>query len=341
MSCDFDTILLPLEKGSLPQPDKKARILFLNARYSPGLEKYKEQIFSQQHFYPYADALKERGFVCEPGVPRSGAFDLAMLWGTKNAQETQNLIAQAGGLLKRNGVLLCAAGNKEGGGRLKAQIQKAGFSGLETASKNKMRIVLGRTGNSMPESPEDKSVPILDGRYMSRPGLFGWNKIDQGSALLLEYMPDHLAGSGADFGCGYGYLSCETLKKNKNIRELICIDADFRALDVCKANLESLGENHSCDCDCAFAWDDLTQTKAFLGRFDWIVMNPPFHENKETDPAIGRDFIETARKSLKPGGALYMVANAHLPYEEALQERFSHVEKIVEKAGFKVFTAQK
>ena len=40
----------------------------------------------------------------------------------------------------------------------------------------------------------------------SQPGVFSWNRIDPGSALLAQTLPA-LSGKGADFGCGVGYLA--------------------------------------------------------------------------------------------------------------------------------------
>ena len=89
-----------------------------------------------------------------------------------------------------------------------------------------------------------------------------------------------------------------------------------------------------------FLWADLTQLQS-LTPLDFIIMNPPFHQNKESDVAIGKAFIETAHASLKPSGRLFIVANAHLPYEQILCGAFSDVEKLHEGQGFKVFVSVK
>ena len=49
--------------------------------------------------------------------------------------------------------------------------------------------------------------------YVSRPGVFAWDRIDPASALLVEHLPSDLAGKGADLGAGYGYLSAEILSR--------------------------------------------------------------------------------------------------------------------------------
>src|SRR5690606_39356015 len=58
-------------------------------------------------------------------------------------------------------------------------------------------------------------------------------------------------------------------------------------------------------------------------RYDFIVMNPPFHQGREAEPDMGRRIIKAAAVALKPGGRLLMVANRQLPYERTLAEVFS------------------
>ena len=53
----------------------------------------------------------------------------------------------------------------------------------------------------------DAPRPILDGRFLSRPGVFAWNRVDAGSALLAEHLPGDLRGSAADLGAGWGFLA--------------------------------------------------------------------------------------------------------------------------------------
>ena len=60
-----------------------------------------------------------------------------------------------------------------------------------------------------------------------------------------------------------------------------------------------------------------------------------------TDIAVGISFINGAYSALKNGGTLYMVANTHLPYEMALNDRFKKVDKLYEGGGFKVYAAKK
>ncbi|MDT9081655.1 methyltransferase, partial [Escherichia coli] len=75
-----------------------------------------------------------------------------------------------------------------------------------------------------------------------------------------------------------------------------------------------------------FTWADATQGRP--GPFDAVVMNPPFHNGRAADPALGLAFIRAAAHALTPSGTLWMVANRHLPYEAALREAFREVEEV-------------
>ena len=45
----------------------------------------------------------------------------------------------------------------------------------------------------------------------SQPGVFAWDRVDPGTALLAQVLPS-LKGAGADLGCGFGALSLVALR---------------------------------------------------------------------------------------------------------------------------------
>jgi len=159
--------------------------------------------------------------------------------------------------------------------------------------------------------------------------VFSWDRIDRGSKLLTENLP-RLSGEGADFGAGIGYLSHHILQNAPSITKLHVLEADARALACARENLGDFA---------IFGWEDLTKPVASLGKLDFIVMNPPFHEGKKTQIPLGRDFVRTAAHHLKKGGKLWMVANAHLPYEDLVRAEFTDVHFTLQKDGFKLIGA--
>ncbi|MFT5882971.1 MAG: 16S rRNA (guanine1207-N2)-methyltransferase, partial [Crocinitomicaceae bacterium] len=75
-------------------------------------------------------------------------------------------------------------------------------------------------------------------------------------------------------------------------------------------------------------------------KFDWVVMNPPFHEAQDQSFELGKTFIREAARILKPGGGLYLVANLHLPYEELIRTEFRSHKLLGEENGFKCIFAR-
>ncbi len=288
-------------------------------------------------FKPQADkwSRNAKGRGVAPLTPEH--YDVIFLEIPKQKISAKALIAKSLSALKKGGCLICVAANDAGGKTLEKTMKAFGVN-VQSLSKSKCRIVVAVREELNPaeiynaiEDGSRQEMRVGDAVYTTQPGIFGWNKIDLGSYLLIESLTDPLKGSGADFGCGYGYLARQVLQRNLDIEQLYAIDADYHALECAKENLNQF--------DVEYHWQDLT--KFTLKGLDWIIMNPPFHEGKKVDNHLGEKFIDNAAKSLKSHGTLYMVANSHLPYEKIIGAYFSHIEKIQEQDGFKIFKAVK
>jgi len=180
----------------------------------------------------------------------------------------------------------------------------------------------------------DAPRPIAEGRFMSRPGIFAWDRIDVASALLAEHLPKTLAGRAADLGAGFGYLSAELLTRCPGITALDVYEAENRALELARVNLQSFEARTPID----YRWHDVAA--GLPDTYDVIVTNPPFHAQRGIDrPDIGRRFIAVAADSLRPGGKLWLVANRHLPYENVLSESFESVRAVAQQHGYKIIEA--
>ncbi len=330
----LQTLLHVFETGQVKLPGRAA---FLGARWHPFLDTRRD-IIMQQHFKPYEAELSARGFAVSPDMPED-PFDAVLFLAPKNVTEARYLAAKGLSLLRDGGLLACAGGNDEGGTRLEKMLREFGVDDTHALSKNKARAAWGVKTGGLNEAVKEALAAgaeqfVPETGFTSQPGLFAWNKTDRGSALLARHLVA-LEGSGADFGCGYGYLPQHVLRNNPGVSFLACVDADDRAVRLCSKNFGNK------KMPAQFLWEDLTKPVAGLQDLDFIVMNPPFHEGKKTNADIGRDFIRTAHESLRPGGALWMVANAKLDYEKTLAALFAAHEKLYEGEGFKIFRAVK
>jgi 16S rRNA (guanine1207-N2)-methyltransferase len=165
----------------------------------------------------------------------------------------------------------------------------------------------------------------------TQPGIFSWDRIDPASALLLKHLPV-FRGAGADLGCGLGILSRAALT-SVNVTALTLIDIDRRAVNAARRNIT--------DPRAHFLWADMRSDLPAITPLDFVVMNPPFHDNGIEDKTLGQHFITRAAALLKRGGTCWLTANRHLPYEALLAKQFSRVETIAEADGFKIIAAEK
>lgn len=268
----------------------------------------------------------------------NSVFNTILVRATRQTAETLGIVATATDHLGAGGRILVAQENTHGAEGLEKHLRKA-FPALETVVKYKCRVmVLAQNDTNMKEVAGWKKAASLqkvsETGCWSAPGLFSWDRADMASKLLLAHLPEKLEGTGADLGCGYGYLSAHVIKKS-GVKGLYAIDYDRRAVEACTKNLEEAGGAAPFQ----VLWRDATEIQADIPPLDWVVMNPPFHTQQHEDRELGQRFCKSALKMLKSGGKVYIVANRHMPYEDALEKAAKKVERLAEENGFKILAA--
>lgn len=339
----LSTLLLPFVTGQVTWPEAGSA-LFLGARASAALRGIvRSALVCEQSFKPAVDALTREGWpLCTAEEAEATRHSLVLVLPPRQRQEARALLAHAVACCAPGGTIVACMANDEGARSGESDLKSlAGLSG--SLSKNHCRVYWSTVDEANCDAALlttwrtlDAPRQILDGRFISRPGVFAWDRIDPASALLAEHLPATLAGSAADLGCGFGYLAVELLQRCPGVHSLDLYEAEARALDLARQNLA----RHSDRASLNFHWHDVT--RGLPGRYDVIVSNPPFHAQGAGDrPDIGRAFIAAAADALRPGGRLWMVANRHLPYESVLDARFGTVRIVTQAGGFKIVEAVK
>jgi 16S rRNA (guanine1207-N2)-methyltransferase len=236
--------------------------------------------------------------------------------------------------LRPGGRLRALAPKDKGGARLGRELKEFGCEPAETAKRHHRICDVARPAAiiDLDEVIQEGAPRHIDNLALcTQPGVFSWDRLDPGTALLLANLPA-LSGRGADFGCGIGVLARAVLA-SQGVTALTLIDIDRRAVEMARRNVG--------DPRADIRWADIRSADVALERLDFVVMNPPFHDGGIEDRFLGEAFIRRAAETLRPGGTLWLTANAHLPYEAPLKAAFKAVTLKASAGGYKIYEARK
>ncbi|MBN8213344.1 MAG: class I SAM-dependent methyltransferase [Xanthomonadales bacterium] len=343
----LETLFLPFETGLLTWPAEggapAAKVLFMRARDGwPLRQQPRPGLICEQSFKPDAEALQRSGWTVAEAADSDMRYPLVLVLPPRQRDEARALFAQALQRCAPGGIVVACIANDEGAKSGEGDFKR--LCGLDgNLTKHHCRVFWSRRDDASIDaallaqwSTLDAERPILDGRFISRPGVFAWDRIDPASQLLAEHLPTDLRGRAADLGAGYGYLSVELLQRCPGIASLDVYEAEARALDLAKRNLAAAAAR----LPLRFLWQDVAL--GLSEQYDVIVTNPPFHAQQgAARPDIGRAFIAAAAAALVPGGRLWLVANRNLPYELELDANFGSVRIVTQQQGFKIIEAIK
>lgn len=329
------TLLHPFEAEAVAAPQGE-RVIFLGAE--PGFRppaNLSADIVAIQGLRPLYRALQRDGRVVHP-IPEGSDFDGALVLCGRHRGENEVRIAEALDRTKADGLIVVAGSKDDGIASLRKRV--AGLVAVEhhLSKYHGVAFWFHRAASSDEVASMLRAAnppALIEGRFRTAPGMFSWDRVDRGSALLVEHLPTELSGPVADFGAGWGYLSAHVLDRCPAVTLLHLYEADFASLEAAKTNLADRG-----NASVAFHWHDLI-TERVEKRFDAIVMNPPFHTGRAAEPSLGQKMIEVAAAALTPRGRLFLVANTGLPYERTLAAKFASQKEIARRDGFKVIEA--
>ena len=329
------TLLFPFERGILDVPGKGERVLVLGAsagfRMPDGAA---ADVTAVQDFRPDYLALEKAGFHAVAEAEGEG-YDLALILLGRHRRENELRFAEALTRVKPGG-LIVAAGTKKDGAPSVAKRMGEIVSVAEQMSKHHGIVfwcVRPEALDAATIAPLFPEAVITPHGFETAVGGFSEGRIDEGSQLLLGSLPEKLTASTgriADFCAGWGYLSVEVARKYQ-MGALDLYEAHRRSLEAAKRNFQKLAP----DAPAGFHWHDLVGERV-AGRYDAIIMNPPFHQSRSAEPDLGKAMIKAASVAMKPGGRLYLVANRGLPYEAVLKEHFSACGEVARDGTFKV-----
>ncbi len=337
-----------LKSASICAVPRSGRILFLHANAAAlhGIDLEESTCTCVQNLRPLADTLQASGREVHAHPPHSATgIDLVLALPPRQREQARICLARAVAAVRAGGHVIVAMANREGAKSIERDLRDLAGP-LQVRSLNKCRVFGGafearhiRHDKLQAWLALDALRPVADDGWVSRPGLFAWDRIDPASALLAAHIPTRLEGRLADLGAGFGYLSAMAVQACPGLTSIDLYEADARALEAARVNMQRACEAAHRDVSFDVHWHDVT--RGLPGRYDAVISNPPFHQGRIERPELGRAFIHAAADALHPGGELWMVANRHLPYEDVLRARFTRVHTVEQRDGYKVISAER
>lgn len=240
------------------------------------------------------------------------------------------------------GGTLWLAGEKNEG--IKTYLEKASArAGADAQIERDSGSMLGSImrAEKLGDELDDKQYPQMrrvefspDFSAWSKPGVFGWQKIDAGSAFLIEHLAEVFSSAPArvlDLGCGYGYLSlCAAEQWPRS--EYYAIDNNVTAVAACNHNFTEQKIHGRAICsDCGEGIEE---------KFPAILCNPPFHQGFDVESDLTLRFLHNARRLLARGGRALFVVNQFIGLERKAQPLFARVEVVARNKSFKLILVE-
>ncbi|WP_445400375.1 methyltransferase [Zobellella sp. An-6] len=167
--------------------------------------------------------------------------------------------------------------------------------------------------------------------------LFSRASLDIGARFLLEHLPADRPGRMIDLGCGNGVLGLMALARNPQA-QVSFVDESHMAVASARMNLER--NLPAAEPRARFMVNNCLEGMA-PDSADLVLCNPPFHQQQAITDHIAWQMFVDAKRVLRRGGELLLVANRHLDYHQKLKRLFGNQRVVASNRKFVILRAIK
>lgn len=236
-----------------------------------------------------------------------------------------DLVEQAYQLLPRDGQFV--VWSSEAVDRLFPDLLKKVFRKVHSHETESGHVLWAVRGEDKPRRTRElsyrarvKEVPSQ--AFVSRPGVFGYGRFDNGARALAEIAEVRPGDRVLDMGCGNGSIGVLAGLQAGSEGRVVFADSSPRALDLARRNATAAGlVNFETVLTCDFQEDPNLPEDGF----DVVLANPPYFAGG----TISRMFVAAGSRLLRPGGRFYLVTRQPDEPGEAMGEAFGEFDAIM------------
>ena len=175
-------------------------------------------------------------------------------------------------------------------------------------------------------------------RVTSWPGVFAASRLDHGTALLLEHLPETDGPETIiDLGCGNGVLGTFAATENPEANIAFVDDSALAIASAAATFADNVDDGRSPRMVHGNGLFD--PAVAEPGSVGLVLTNPPFHEHRAMGDAVAWQMFSDAHRALRAEGELWVVGNRHLAYHAKLHRIFGNSEVVASSPKFVVLRA--
>lgn len=207
-------------------------------------------------------------------------------------------------------------------------------------AKKKARLIFATLDDSLaiPANPYPVEYQLENTDYWltNHANVFSRDSLDIGTRFFLQHLPIIPSATDIiDLACGNGVVGLIAAERNPHAT-LHFVDESFMAVASAQANFyRAFGKERAATFQIGDGLSNFAAQSA-----DVILCNPPFHQQNTIGDQIAVQLFKQAKTVLKKGGALWVIGNRHLAYQQDLKRLFGNCTVVASNTKFVIWQAK-